>query len=52
VYLKPMHENPELSWFETTGKMGTEASTPRRSVAASALETIRGWMRRSHARQP
>ena len=20
VYLKPMHENPELSWFETTGR--------------------------------
>ena len=21
VYLKPMHENPEVSWFETTGKV-------------------------------
>jgi hypothetical protein len=21
VYLKPMHENPELSWFETTGRL-------------------------------
>jgi hypothetical protein len=26
VYLKPMHENPELSWFETTGRV--DAPTP------------------------
>jgi len=29
VYLKPMHENPELSWFETTGRItGDTASVP------------------------
>ena len=31
VYLKPMHEDPELSWFETTGKAAlNEAEVPRR----------------------
>jgi len=31
VYLKPMHENPELSWFETTGKIAeTQPSVKRR----------------------
>jgi len=24
VYLKPMHEDPEVSWFETTGRMVRE----------------------------
>jgi hypothetical protein len=26
VYLKPMHENPELSWFETTGRIAGASS--------------------------
>jgi hypothetical protein len=31
VYLKPMHENPEVSWFETTGRIVAEpaAESPR-----------------------
>src|SRR5207244_4163651 len=29
VYLKPMHENPEQSWFETTGRVGTEVDGER-----------------------
>jgi hypothetical protein len=29
VYLKPMHENPEVSWFETTGRItGDTADVP------------------------
>ncbi len=55
VYLKPMHENPEVSWFETTGKVGAETLKRRRgaiAVAAVALEAFRDWMRRPHARQP
>jgi len=35
VYLKPMHENPEQSWFDTTGKV-TESPTP----------APRQWLRR------
>jgi hypothetical protein len=30
VYLKPMHEDPELSWFETTGKAAENAVGPSR----------------------
>ena len=26
VYLKPMHENPEVSWFETTGRVAAASS--------------------------
>jgi len=39
VYLKPMHENPELSWFETTGRItGDTASVPAsRSYLRPAL---------------
>ena len=40
VYLKPMHEDPELSWFETTG---------RAADAAEAVPSRRGrptWRRR------
>jgi hypothetical protein len=36
VYLKPMHENPEVSWFETTGRTVADPerlSRPRRGVA-------------------
>jgi len=29
VYLKPMHENPELSWFDTTGRAADEVPSPR-----------------------
>ncbi len=30
VYLRPMHENPEVSWFETTGKVGDDTGAGRR----------------------
>jgi hypothetical protein len=30
VYLKPMHENPELSWFETTGRVVEPIIAPAR----------------------
>jgi hypothetical protein len=33
VYLKPMHENPECSWFETTGRAGVEAEGPPATVS-------------------
>jgi hypothetical protein len=46
VYLKPMHENPEMSWFDTTGRVGEQAETerPRRragSWPARSLSMIR-----------
>jgi hypothetical protein len=28
VYLKPMHEDPEASWFETTGRVASAAAAP------------------------
>ena len=40
VYLKPMHENPEVSWFETTGRAAAEPETaPRRRHSLD-------WLRR------
>src|SRR5918994_687844 len=27
VYLKPMHENPELSWFDTTGRIAADPAS-------------------------
>jgi hypothetical protein len=42
VYLKPMHENPELSWFETTGRAAEDAETPARP-RRSALAVWRRW---------
>jgi hypothetical protein len=43
VYLKPMHENPEVSWFDTTGRVADEplVDRPRSPVAA-----LRGLARR------
>src|SRR4029077_10351919 len=35
VYLKPMHENPEQSWFDTTGRVGLDAvvaASPRKQI--------------------
>jgi len=44
VYLKPMHEDPELSWFETTGKVTVDkAEGPLKSSSWS-------WLRRMRAR--
>jgi hypothetical protein len=55
VYLKPMHENPELSWFETTGRIEPQlrqaAATPRFSRSRAAFRAVaravRGWRRPS-----
>ncbi|HEY3043214.1 MAG TPA: hypothetical protein VGJ39_04280, partial [Vicinamibacterales bacterium] len=44
VYLKPMHEDPELSWFETTGKAAADkADGPSKRSSWS-------WLRRLRAR--
>jgi hypothetical protein len=33
VYLKPMHENPELSWFDTTGRVVADPASASTSKA-------------------
>jgi len=33
VYLKPMHENPEVSWFDTTGRMSPDQAAARPAKA-------------------
>ena len=44
VYLKPMHENPEVSWFDTTGRVGRDpADDPR---PRPRLARLRGFGRR------
>jgi hypothetical protein len=44
VYLKPMHENPELSWFDTTGREVEEPTAARRprlrSVRLSGIRRL------------
>ena len=40
VYLKPMHEDPELSWFETTGRAAENTET------APEPPGWRAWLRR------
>jgi hypothetical protein len=55
VYLKPMHENPELSWFETTGRLDTEPTViaepaARFQRARTALRAIARGLRRGRAR--
>src|SRR5206468_3015336 len=42
VYLKPMHEDPELSWFETTGKAAADkADGPPKRSSWSWLSRLR-----------
>jgi len=42
VYLKPMHEDPELSWFETTGRAATDkADGPSERMWWSRLKGLR-----------
>jgi hypothetical protein len=43
VYLKPMHEDPQLSWFDTTGKVVFEGprSEPRTKPRSRWLASIR-----------
>jgi hypothetical protein len=60
VYLKPMHEDPELSWFETTGAALTEAEMPGRRWQPSRLARLRrgvakritSWRSRWNRRRP
>jgi hypothetical protein len=53
VYLKPMHENPELSWFDTTGRQGGEpAGTPARAPRLQRTRAaLRGLSRVLHRRR-
>ncbi len=57
VYLKPMHENPELSWFETTGRLGADAVTmnpsrPRFRRIRAILRALKEAVRRGRGRPP
>ena len=57
VYLKPMHEDPELSWFDTTGRVGIQAPTatePRRRFRRTklAFDAIRGALHRGRIHGP
>src|SRR6185295_17716183 len=40
VYLKPMHEDPELSWFETTGKAADKTDGPSKGGWWSWLKRL------------
>jgi hypothetical protein len=56
VYLKPMHENPELSWFETTGRLGTEPTVIADPAAPfqrrrSAFHALAQALRRGRVRR-
>jgi hypothetical protein len=42
VYLKPMHENPELSWFDTTGRI---VADPASAAAKTHFRRSRGFLR-------
>jgi hypothetical protein len=54
VYLKPMHENPEVSWFDTTGRVADEPTlersplrlAPPRGLARRLTALLRGLQRR------
>jgi hypothetical protein len=58
VYLKPMHENPEQSWFDTTGRIGLDtavARSPRKPLGLlrALLRRVMGAvMRFGHRREP
>ncbi len=46
VYLKPMHENPEVSWFDTTGRVGPDTTlAPSTSKTLGALCSLSGCLR-------
>jgi len=50
VYLKPMHEDPELSWFETTGRAATETAEGRSKHRWwSRLKRVRARLARPRA---
>ena len=42
VYLKPMHENPEVSWFDTTGRVVAE---PAAEHSRPRFRRLRGFWR-------
>jgi len=54
VYLKPMHENPEQSWFDTTGKVAeSPAPTARQRLHDSRfLRQIVAALKAARARRP
>jgi hypothetical protein len=53
VYLKPMHENPELSWFETTGKIAeTQPSVRRRKQRLRLVGQLLDAVKSAWARRP
>jgi hypothetical protein len=41
VYLKPMHENPEVSWFDTTGREAEEPAAERPRLRTTGLGSFR-----------
>ncbi len=41
VYLKPMHENPEVSWFDTTGREADEPAAERPRLQIARLRSFR-----------
>jgi hypothetical protein len=48
VYLKPMHENPEVSWFETTGRIAGDvgsARAPRSHLRATLSRFLKAAVR-------
>jgi hypothetical protein len=57
VYLKPMHENPELSWFDTTGRLGAGAASanvfrPRVHRSQALFRALLGAVRAGRRQQP
>jgi hypothetical protein len=56
VYLKPMHENPELSWFETTGRIEPQparpAGKPRFGRSRALVRALEGAVRRQRRQAP
>jgi hypothetical protein len=55
VYLKPMHENPELSWFETTGRIEPQPARPaepRFGRSRALLRALAGAVRRQRRQAP
>jgi hypothetical protein len=54
VYLKPMHENPELSWFDTTGKVAESPgpTTRGRAHRFRVLRQMFSAVKAAKARRP
>ncbi|PYQ01279.1 MAG: hypothetical protein DMF83_26065, partial [Acidobacteria bacterium] len=50
VYLKPMHEDPELSWFETTGKAVGDKAERSKRASLSWITRLRARLARASVR--